>query len=153
MAFTNIIKLIKVKLFEDPATLNNAHNTNMDLLTAFLDDMKTFVNGLQTQIDALSPTTSNVTLYNYLLDVDASDGVPYSDADGTSITRSGNTFVVVHITDLTNAVFQVVNSNGAVITQEMSTIEVNQGSPTNLTIELPTTFPNDLRLQIVNFTA
>jgi hypothetical protein len=150
MAFTETLNLLKVSLREDVATLNSAHSINMDSLSNYFSSLITFVNSIETTVASL-PSVSDITSkYNYTLDVTSTNGVPSSESDGTTITRNNLTFTIVHISDLTNALFQVVDNNGRVVTSDMSKIQLNTSTPTNLTIELPTTFSSNLKLIIIN---
>tara|TARA_R110001592_G_scaffold189945_2_gene435574 strand:- start:810 stop:1262 length:453 start_codon:yes stop_codon:yes gene_type:complete len=150
MPFSDTLSLLKISLREDVATLNSAHSTNMDTLSNYFTSLITFVNELETTVSALPSISDIITKYNYTLDVTSTNGVTSSEADGSSITRDNLVFTIVHISDLTNAMFQIMDNVGRVITSDMSKIQVNTSAPTNLTVELPTTFSSNLKLIIIN---
>lgn len=150
MPFSDTLNLLKISLREDVATLNSAHSTNMDTLSNYFTSLITFVNSLETTISSLTSVSDIIQKYSYTLDISATNGVASSETDGTSITRNNLEFTIVHITDLTNAFFQVVDNNGRIITSDMSKVQVNTSNPTNLSVELPTTFSSNLTLIIIN---
>jgi len=149
MAFTDVLSLIKAKLSDDVATFNNAHSTNVDILTDYIASLVVFVNSLDASIIALeSATVTVLNRYSYELDVVAANGVAVVDSDGTSVTRNNLVFDVIHIRDLTNAMLQVRDNNGRLVTDELELV-VDLITPMNLEITLPVAFPTNLTLTII----
>ncbi len=143
------ITLLKTKISEDIGTLNNAHAINMDSLKGYLTDVVLLLNEVEASVLALTPTVAEVKKYRYPLNMSLPDATPEEQSDGTTITKNGLVFSVVHITSLLGAVIQVSDINGKISNEDLD-IKIDQVNSINLEITLPIAFPDNLSLVIIN---
>jgi len=149
MPITAVLELIKLPLSKDVATLNSAHGINMDTLSAWGADVVACILILENSINTITPATSELKLYSYPLDVTLPDATPEILSDGTSVTKNALVFSVIHITDLVDAVFQIVDFDGKIVTENLD-IQVDQNTTTNMSITMPVIYPANLKLVILN---
>jgi len=144
------IELIKLSLKEDVATLNNAHSINMDVIERFVVSLIGCLDNIEQDIINVTPTTQPLKRYVYTLDISLVDGVTSTLSDGTTVTKTGLVFTIVHFTDLTNVLHPtIMDENGGLITSDIN-ISVNLTNPNVITITLPVTLPSNIKLVFIN---
>ena len=149
MPITTDIQLVKDSLDTGtPASLTNAHNVNMDLLTAKIQEITTLTNTLEGLVNGVT-TSTGIQRYVYVIDQTQADTTTVTESDNTTITRNLNTFTIVHTTDLTNAIIQLEDDLGRILT---STVEIKKDSNNinNVTINLGFAIASDIKVLLFN---